>query len=503
MRTEGELQMIDAEDERDTSVSVTDRSSEQADLAEAKRKLELDVHIQDVGPCKKHLKVTVPRPEIERQFEESLGNFQRDAQVPGFRAGRAPRQLVVKRFRKQVADQVKSSLLMASLEQIDADYQLNPIVQPKLDVEAITLPDDGPMTFEMDVEVRPEFAVADYKGLKAKRPIKTIRDQDVEIRLGRFLERYAQIVPKFEGEAKIGDYLTADLTFLRPDGSMLNEVKEIQFRLQPELRFQDGHIPGIGAALEGVKPGEVREVEAKLGSAVADPQLRSKSVKVKIAVQDLKQVRLPEINPEFMSSIGFDSLEELREAVREALKRQNESQQKQTIRRQILDALIAATPFDLPADLVSRQEKTTTARLAMELRQEGFSEVDIRAREAEIRANAHEMTLRSLKEFFILARIADSEGIKVEEEDLELEIEAMAARTDESVRRVRARVEKEGLGDVLATQVLEREALDHILKYVEIVDVHLDDVETAVETVDQSASPAVEPDAAVSNASGE
>src|SRR5271166_4656697 len=193
-------------DERDTSVSVTDHPgdepSEQGEEVKAKRKLELDVQIQDVGPCKKHLKVTVPRPEIERQFEESLGDFQRDAQVPGFRAGRAPRQLVVKRFRKQVAEQVKSSLLMASLEQIDADYQLNPITQPKLDVGAIALPEDGPMTFEMDVEVRPEFAVAEYKGLKVKRPVKTIRDQDVEARLARFLERYAQIVPKFEGQPR-------------------------------------------------------------------------------------------------------------------------------------------------------------------------------------------------------------------------------------------------------------------------------------------------------------
>ena len=288
---------------------------------------------------------------------------------------------------------------MASLEQIDADYKLNPIVQPKLDVEAITLPDDGPMTFEMDVEVRPEFAVPEYKGLKVKRPIKEIRDQDVEVRLGRFLERYAQIVPKLEGAARIGDYLTADLTFMKPDGSVLNEVKEIQFRLQPELRFQDGHIAGIGAALEGIKPGEVREVEAKLGSAVADPDLRGKLVNVKIAVNDLKQVRLPETNPEFLSTIGFENLEELRDAVREALKRQNESQQKETVRRQILDALISATPFELPADLVSRQEKSTTTRLAMQLRQEGFSDNDIRAREAEIRANAHEMTQRSLRSF--------------------------------------------------------------------------------------------------------
>ncbi len=99
--------MSTGEAERDASTSVSDQpvdlpsepgpGSEQEQ--EAKRKLEIDVQIQDVGPCKKHLKITVPRSEIERQFEESLETFQRDAQVPGFRPGRAPRQLVVKRFR--------------------------------------------------------------------------------------------------------------------------------------------------------------------------------------------------------------------------------------------------------------------------------------------------------------------------------------------------------------------------------------------------------------------
>ena len=128
------------------------------------------VDITDVGPCKKHLKITIPRDEIDRQYEESLENLRKEAVVPGFRPGRAPRQLVVKRFRKQVSDQVKSNLLMSSLEQIDKDYKLEPITQPRLDVEAIEIPDKGPMNFEMDVEVRPQFEVPNYKGLKVKRP---------------------------------------------------------------------------------------------------------------------------------------------------------------------------------------------------------------------------------------------------------------------------------------------------------------------------------------------
>jgi trigger factor len=106
------------------------------------------------------------------------------------------------------------------------------------------------------------------------------------------------------------------------------------------------------------------------------------------------------------------------------------------------------------------------------------------------------MTLRSLKEFFVLARIAEAEGIHVEPEDVELELESLAAKSDESVRRIRARVEKEGLGDALATQILERKALDHILKSVDIEDVPVDEPETAVETVDQTAAPAAPESAA-------
>jgi trigger factor len=452
------------------------------------RKLALDVEITDVGPCKKHLKVAVAREEIDRQFDESLGTMRREAAVPGFRPGRAPRQLVEKRFKKQVAEQVKSTLLMAALEQLDEDYKLNPITQPDLDVGAIELPDDGPMRFEMDVEVRPEFAAPAYKALTVRRPVKTIADADVDAQYKVFLERYAQVVPKLEGGAALGDFVTADLRFHR-DGQTLNEAKEIQFRLQPELRFQDGTVPEVGKALVGVKPGEAREAEAKIGSGSADPNLRGQSIGVTFQVNDLKQLRLPEVDAAFLRSVGFDSREELRTALRELLERRLVAQQREAVRRDVMSKLIDETPFDLPADLVTRQEKSTLRRLVLDLKQQGLGESQIRAREAEIRANAHESTLRSLKEFFILAKIAEAESIKVEDEDLDEEIERIAERSDESPRRVRARVEKEGLADALASQILERKTLDRILDYVAYEEVPLQE-EAAVETLDQTAGPA-------------
>ncbi len=201
----------------------------------------------------------------------------KEAQVPGFRPGHAPRGLVEKRFRKEVANQVKSALLMASLEQLDEDYKLNPISQPNLDVAAIELPDDGPMKYEIEVEVRPDFPLPAYKALTVKRPSKTINEADVDAALKTFLERYAQLVPKLEGGAEVGDFLTADLKFHK-DGTELNEAKEIQIRLQPELRFQDGHIPDLESVLKGVKPGETKEATAQIGSSSPDPRLRGQSV---------------------------------------------------------------------------------------------------------------------------------------------------------------------------------------------------------------------------------
>jgi trigger factor len=477
------------EREADSAVTVAEEPG-----AELKPKLEMQVDIRDVGPCKKHVKVSIPRSEIERQYKESLADFGKEAVVPGFRPGRAPRELVIKRFKKQVTEQVKSSLLMASLGQLDEDYELDPITQPQLDVAAIELPEEGPMNYEIDVEVRPQFALADYKGLTLKRPVRPISEADIDTHLQRYLERYGQIVPKLEGAAALGDYVTADLTFHRPDGSVLNEVKEIQFRLQPEMRFRDGAIPKLGDALVGAQPGETRQAEATLGTSTGEAALRGATVPVRIRLHDLKQVRLPEINPAFLNSIGFASHDELREAVQDALKRRLQSQQRQVLRRQILDQLLAQTPFDLPSDLVGREEANTIRRLVMELRQEGISDDEIRASEAAIRANAHESALRSLKELILLSKIAEAEEIKVDDEDYAVEIEAMAERSGESPRRIRSRLEKEGATQQLTTQILERKVIDLILQASAVED----DVaasagpDVAVETLDHAASAEAE-----------
>ena len=213
------------------------------------------------------MKITIPRSEIDLQFEESLESLQKDAAVPGFRPGTRPRQLIVKRFKKQVSQQVKSNLLMSSLDQIDKDYKLEPIVQPRLDIEAIEIPESGPMSFEMDVEVRPQFEIPNYKGLKVKRPIAELTEKDVDDHLNQFLEGRGTIVPKLEGNAEPGDYVTADLTFRGPDGDPARRAE--RGRVPPSLRasFSErddhGHRGRACRALPGARRARSRPSSAR------------------------------------------------------------------------------------------------------------------------------------------------------------------------------------------------------------------------------------------------
>src|SRR5207247_1802338 len=129
-------------------------------------KLNLEVKIDSRSACERHITVTISRDDVERYFGNAFTELMEKAAVPGFRAGRAPRKLVEKRFRKDVKDQVKSSLLMDSLQQISDEHELSPISEPDFNPLAIEVPDEGPMSFEFDIEVRPEFDLPNWKGLK-------------------------------------------------------------------------------------------------------------------------------------------------------------------------------------------------------------------------------------------------------------------------------------------------------------------------------------------------
>ncbi len=187
---------------------------------------------------------------------------------------------------------------------------------------------------------------------------------------------------------------------------------------------------------------------------------RGTELDIEFEVLEVKKLKLPELNEDFLQELGdFESEEELRDAIQKNLERQLEYKQQQKAREQITALLVESADWDLPPGLLKRQSARELERAVMELRRSGFSEAEIRARENQLRQNSNASTAAALKEHFILERIAEDESIEAEEGDFETEILLMAMQSGESPRRVRAQLEKRGLMDVLRNQIVERKVL--------------------------------------------
>src|SRR3954471_24373141 len=426
---------------------------------EAPEKLELDVQVTNPSACERHVTVTISRADIDRYFDDAFGEMMPTAAVPGFRIGRAPRKVVEHRFRDEVSDQVKSALLLDSLEQISEEQRFTAISEPNFDLEAVEVPKEGKMTFEFTIEVRPEFDMPKWKGLKLNRPVRDFTDADINAQLEQMLSRYGQLVPH-DGAAREGDYVSVNITSTA-DGQQIAHEPEAVVRIRPTLSFRDARLEGFDKLMDGVKEGDRRSAEVTLSNDAPNADLRGKKVNLEFEVLGVKKLKLPELTEDFLQELGgFATDAELRDAIRKNLQRQLEYQQQRIARTQISALLTKSADWELPPGLLQRQSARELERAVMELRRSGFSEAEIRARENLLRQNSTTSTATALKEHFILERIAEEEKIAEEESDYEKEIFLIAAQSGESPRRVRAQLEKRGLMDVLRNQIIERKVLE-------------------------------------------
>jgi trigger factor len=476
-------------EDQTTEQSATATETPEGEKKDETKKLKQSVEMKDIGPCKKHVKVTVERAAIDERLKEKFSELGRKANVAGFRPGKAPHKLVERRYHNEVGDQVKTEVLLASLEQLADETDLAPLSQPNIDPTRMELPREGDFVYEFEVEVRPEFDLPDYKGLKLKRPIHTFSEEDVDREQRRLLQSYGQVVPKPEGNAQIGDVLVADITFKDGD-RVLNDMKETSLRVEKQLALSDALASKFAEQVGGAKAGDTRTVDLELSSQAANPDMRGKNVQMILNIKDVKTIRIPELTPEFLSQFRVSNPEQLRELIKVALDRKLEHEQRQSARRQVANYIAAQATWELPQDLLLRQARKALQRKVMEMRSDGISEEEIQSQLRLLQQNIARTTEMALKEHFVLQKIAEVEKIEVNDEDLDEEIERMAEQSGESARRVRARMEKEDMIDALAAEMIERRTLDLILDSATYEDVPLGgEFQQGVATVEQQAVP--------------
>ena len=430
--------------------------------SEQKYKLSLKVDIENVGPCRKHVRVTVPRADIDHFSGEAVKEIVDTAAVPGFRKGRVPASLAQKRFKTEISNSVRQRVLMQSLEQLAEDNTLDPINEPDFDVESLTIPDQGDFEYEFDVEVRPSFDLPKYDGLKIERPSREVTDAEVDAYLEKFRAQYATN-ESHDGAAEPNDFVVASVEFTR-DGQPFRKISSVELQLKPIVRFRDAEIQGFDKLMAGAVPGTEKQIEVTISQEAEQVEMRGEKLNATILVGEVLRVKMPELGGAFLDRIGYSDLEALRTEVRGMLERQVVYEQRQAVRKQVIEKITESATWDLPEQLVRKQTENALRREILEMEQAGFTTQQIMARENELRQNAITTTRQALKEHFVLDKIAEQEKVEVTPADIDSEIHMMAIQRGENPRRVRARLVKSGVIENLEAQIRERKAVDVVLK---------------------------------------
>ena len=380
-------------------------------------------------------------------------------------------------------------MLLQSLEQLAEENDVAPLTAPNIDPDSIIIPDEGPMTYEFEVEVRPEFDLPAFKGLKLTRAVRDFTDADILAEERRLLSGLGTLTPKAEGGAAEGDFLVTDL-ITRDGDQVLSTHKEITIRVDKRLALKDGYCDNFADSVAGARAGDKKHFTITLIDSVANPLLQGKTVDAELDIKEVKALRLPELTEGFLERHGFTSEEQFREVILASLKRRHEYEQRLAARDQVMNQLTGSLTWDLPRDLCVPGPPRLRAAWS---KCNKPACPNRRSRDATGSCSRHlESTTMALKEHFVLQKIAEVEKLDIDERDVDDEIERMAQQSNESPRRVRARLEKGDLMEALATQIVERKALDLILDSAEYTDAPYQKTdEPSMGTVDEQAVPGI------------
>ena len=429
------------------------------------------VVIEEAGACRKKVCVEIPEEVIKDAIDEQYDSLRKDALVPGFRKGRAPRQLLEKRFGKETTEQVKLKLLADASDSAIKDNDLNVLRDPDIDFEKIELPAAGPLKFDFEVEVRPEFDLPQLEGIEVKKTKLEVTDEQIDREIEQLQKWSGVWTPRQGQEVELDDQIIAD-AILKADGT---EEEEKLDNIEIYVR-QNGFVGAIPVEkldelLVGAKAGETRQTSVEVPKTYFREEYRGKKVDVRVTIKDVKWLKPAALNEDFLKRFGVEDENELREKMRDTLQSRLETQQRTEMTEQIYKYMLDNTNFDLPVDVVADQATMLLQRQYSSLTARGLGREQIEEQMEQLRAGSEQQAKEQLKTFFIMDKIAEKLEIDVSEEELNGHIAQLAIQQGQRPERMREEMVRNGSLAQFRLQVRENKCVAKLLESAKITEI--------------------------------
>jgi trigger factor len=421
----------------------------------------VNVTVETLAPCKKLVRIEVDAAAVDAAFEEVGKNFVRQVSIPGFRPGKAPKSMVLKRYESGIQEEVKKKLLPDSYRQAVKDQNLKVIGYP--DIEEIQFGKGQSLQFAATIETAPEFELPEYKGLPVKRESKQVTADDVVKAMKTLRERVAKFEtvtrPAQDGDVVVVNYKgTSDgkpLTEIAATAKGITEKENFWIAVDP-----NAFIPGFGPQLAGASAGDKREVNIEFPADFVQASLSGKKAVYAVEVVEVKERILPEEDDALAKQYGADNLDKLKEGIRTDLTNELNMRQKRSVREQITKGLLDKVTFDLPEGLINSETREIVYSIVNENQRRGVPQETIEAQKNEIFSNATITARERIKASFVFGRIAEKESVKVEQADLIQRIQVMAMQYEMPADKLAKDLQANNRINAVAEQVLHEKVLE-------------------------------------------
>lgn len=424
--------------------------------------------VESTDKHKVKLTIEVPAEDVGKDLDRAYRKIAQQVRIPGFRKGKVPKQIIDAQIgREAVLGEFLEDSVPGYYRDALRENDLAPITEPDIDVEQ--LEDGKPLVFTATVEIRPRLQLAptDYEGIEVRRPTTEVSDDEVERFLESLRERFAEL-ETVGHPARSGDYVVMDLR-----GSVHGE--EVPEVTRPDYLYEVGSGEfgeKLDAELEGKRTGEILKLNDALPEHFGEQA--GKEVSFQVLVKDVKGKKLPVADDEFAKTASeFDTLDELRQGLREQLANNKERSGDAAVRDAVLQALVDRTEVDLPDTLIDEEtnHRVTHAgeraeQIGMTLDQlletQGFDQL-------RFRADARGHAIRAIKADLVLEAVARAEELQVTPEELGEEIGKIAAALGRDAKEIARSLDRSGQVASLAGDIIRSKALDVLVERANIL----------------------------------
>jgi trigger factor len=416
----------------------------------------------DINETQKNLVIEIPGDVVNATIERLTKDYGKAAKIPGFRPGKAPAQVIRKRYREQILHDVVHELVPRAVDEALRERGLEPVDTPN--VKDVVVEEGRPLIFTAAFETVPPIDPGEYAAITLRKTPVAIEETAVDQALERLRERAAHFEPVEDRPVGGGDTVVVDLERTGADGQTEkheNVSVEVGAPANP---------PGFDAELTGLQVGDSRQFTLTYPADYAIKELAGSSVAYGVVVRGIKRRVVPALDDEFAKDLGeYESLASLRDRVREDLEHQALHDADRELRAEMLRQLASRVGFEAPASLVDREIDRRVEDFVRRLIEQQIDPMRTNINWEEFRDRQREPAAEAVRGALVLDEVARREGLTVGQDEVAREVERYAERTGRSVEAVRARLEKEGGIARLYTGLRREKAIDFLLTRVTIV----------------------------------